>query len=152
MNKVIYLKILHNMNKYKYEELLDRAIKDLPEEIIAKDRFQMPVGVIYYEGNTTILKNLGEISDKVNRDKKQIFTYILKEVGTAGEMNDRVVLQGKIPEGKIQDCIKRYVTKYVLCRECGRPDTKMIKKNRVLMLKCEACGAIRPIEGKIKKS
>nr|1K81_A Chain A, PROBABLE TRANSLATION INITIATION FACTOR 2 BETA SUBUNIT [Methanocaldococcus jannaschii] len=33
----------------------------------------------------------------------------------------------------------------VICRECGKPDTKIIKEGRVHLLKCMACGAIRPI-------
>jgi len=34
---------------------------------------------------------------------------------------------------------------YVICSECGLPDTKMTKDGRTLMLECEACGARRPI-------
>jgi len=140
------------LQKYDYEKLLNRAIKALPKVIVFKERFQMPKGNIFYEGNTTILKNLGEIADKLNRNIEQIFSYLLKEIGTAGEIDgERAIFQGKIPESKLQDRIERYVKRYVLCRECGRPDTKLIKKNRTLMLKCEACGAIHPVAGKIRK-
>ena len=34
---------------------------------------------------------------------------------------------------------------YVVCTECGRPDTKIVKEDRVMVLECEACGARRPI-------
>ncbi|KAA0000445.1 MAG: translation initiation factor IF-2 subunit beta [Thermoplasmata archaeon] len=140
------------MQKYEYHKLLDRAVEALPKEIVVKERFQMPQGIIFHEGNTTILKNIGEIADRVNREVGQIFSYLLKELGTAGEIDgDRAIFQGKIPESRMQECIKRYVKRYVLCRECGRPDTKLIKKNRTLLLKCEACGAIHPVAGKIKR-
>ncbi len=140
------------MQEYEYSKLLQRAIEALPKEIVVKERFQMPNGIIFHEGNTTVLKNLSEIADKVNREAEQIFSYLLKELGTAGEIDgDRAIFQGKIPIARMQECIKRYVKRYVLCRECGRPDTKLIKKNRTLMLKCEACGAIHPVAGKIKK-
>lgn len=140
------------LNKYEYHKLLNRAIDALPKEIIVRERFQMPKGIIFHEGNTTILKNITEIANKLNRELDQIFKYLLKELGTAGEIDgERAVFQGKIPINRIQERIEKYVKRYVLCRECGRPDTKLIKKNRTLMLKCEACGAIHPVEGKVKK-
>ncbi|HDN95643.1 MAG: translation initiation factor IF-2 subunit beta [Thermoplasmata archaeon] len=138
--------------KYDYQKLLTRALDALPKDIVVKDRFQMPKGIIFYEGNTTILKNIAEIADIVNRDVEHLFKYLLKELGTAGEIDgERAVFQGKIPENRVQERIERYVNRFVLCRECGRPDTKLIKKNRTLMLKCEACGAIHPVTGKIRK-
>ncbi|MEA2053540.1 MAG: translation initiation factor IF-2 subunit beta [Candidatus Thermoplasmatota archaeon] len=137
------------MEKYDYEKLLDKSIKSLPEKVITKERFQMPHGIIFYEGNTTILKNFLEISNILNRDTCHILSYLLKELGTAGEAEgERVIFQGKIPERKVQERITAYVERFVLCRECGRPDTKLIKKNRTLLLKCEACGAIHPVKAK----
>ncbi|RLF50771.1 MAG: translation initiation factor IF-2 subunit beta [Thermoplasmata archaeon] len=143
---------MQNLQKYDYDKLLKRAMQALPKDIVVKERFQMPKGIIFHEGNTTILKNLGEIADKLNREIEQIFSYLLKELGTAGELDgERAIFQGKIPETRVQERIEKYVKRFVLCRECGRPDTKLIKRNRTLMLKCEACGAIHPVTGKIKR-
>ncbi len=137
------------MEKYDYEKLLKRATDSLPEKVTTKERFEMPKGTIFYEGNTTILKNFMEIADIINRDPQQIFSYLLKEVGTAGEVDgERLIFQGRIPNRKIQARIESYVERYVLCRECGRPDTKLIKKNRTLLLQCEACGAVHPVKAK----
>jgi len=143
---------MHDMNVYDYDRLLERAMDSLPENVVVKERFEMPKGVIFYEDNTTVLRNLADIASKVNREMDQIFKYLLRELGTAGEIDgERAVFQGKIPQTKVQERIERYVNRYVLCRECGRPDTKLIKKNRTLMLKCEACGAIHPVGSKRKK-
>ena len=140
---------MQGVHKYIYDDLLKRAVSELPKEGTFKERFQMPKGIIFYEGNTTILKNLGEIADKLNRESDQLFTYLLKELGTAGEIDgERAVFQGRIPENRAQERLKRYITRYVLCRECERPDTKLEKKIRTLVMKCEACGAkssIRPV-------
>jgi len=133
------------MEEYDYEKLLKRALNSLPQKVVTKERFEIPKGIIFYEGNTTILK----IADIVNREPQQILSYLLKEVGTAGELDgERLIFQGRIPDKKIQSRIESYVERYVLCRECGRPDTKLIKKNRTLLLKCEACGAIHPVKAK----
>ncbi|HDS58797.1 MAG TPA: translation initiation factor IF-2 subunit beta [Thermoplasmatales archaeon] len=140
------------MNKYDYEELLNRSIKSLPEKLTSRERFQIPHGVIFYEGNTTVLKNFADIAGDINRDEQHLLSYLLKELGTAGEAEgERAVFQGKIPEEKVQERIQDYVQRYVLCRECNRPDTKMIKKNRTLLLKCEACGAVHPVKARKTK-
>jgi translation initiation factor 2 subunit 2 len=33
----------------------------------------------------------------------------------------------------------------VLCSECGLPDTRLVTENRTQMLRCDACGAFRPV-------
>lgn len=135
------------MQKYDYDALLNRAVESLPKNVKVRERFEMPKGVIFHEGNTTILRNLGWIADHVNRDVQHLFSYLLKELGTAGDIDgERGIFQGKIPPAKVQDKIDKYVNKFVICKECGRPDTKLVKVNRTLMLKCEACGAIRPVK------
>jgi translation initiation factor 2 subunit 2 len=34
---------------------------------------------------------------------------------------------------------------YVICSECGLPDTRLVRENRTPMLRCDACGAFRPV-------
>ncbi len=135
------------MTTYDYEELLNRSMESLPENLTSKERFQMPEGDIFHEGNTTIIRNFLDIADRLGRDPQHMLSYLLNEVGTAGELdNERAILQGKISRGKVQKRIDAYVNTFVLCRECGRPDTKIMKKNRTLLLKCEACGAMHPVK------
>ncbi|MCX8172587.1 MAG: translation initiation factor IF-2 subunit beta, partial [Archaeoglobaceae archaeon] len=33
------------------------------------------------------------------------------------------------------------------CKECNAPDTELIKEERVLFLRCLACGAKQPVKG-----
>ena len=140
------------MNKYDYDKLLSRSIKSLPEKLTSKERFQIPQGIIFYEGNTTILKNFSDIASDANRESQHLLSYLLKELGTAGEAEgERAIFQGKIPVEKVQDRIHEYIERYVLCRECDRPDTKLLKKNRTLILKCEACGALHPVKARKMK-
>jgi len=137
------------MKKYDYEALLNRSMDALPDKVTIKERFQMPRGMVFYEGNTTILKNFMDIISILNRDPQHFLSYLLKELGTAGEADgERAIFQGKIPERKVQKRIEAYVNRFVLCEECGRPDTELIKKNRTLLLKCEACGAVHTVRAR----
>ena len=45
----------------------------------------------------------------------------------------------------INQKIEKYVKNYVICPVCGKPDTKLIKVDRVLVMKCMACGAVSPV-------
>ncbi|RLI78897.1 translation initiation factor IF-2 subunit beta, partial [Archaeoglobales archaeon] len=39
------------------------------------------------------------------------------------------------------------VKTYVLCKECNAPDTEFVREERVLMVRCLACGAKHPVKG-----
>ena len=132
---------------YDYHKLLKKAIKDLPEKLTSKERFQIPQGNVFYEGNTTILKNFTEIANLINREGKHFFSYLLKELGTAGgQEGERAIFQGKIPANMIQARIKNYIENYVVCKECHKPDTYLVRENRTLIMRCEACGAFHPVK------
>ncbi|MCD6157707.1 MAG: translation initiation factor IF-2 subunit beta [Thermoplasmata archaeon] len=132
--------------KYTYDELLERAYSQLPEVREYSERFTIPVPEIVYEGKNTVIRNYRDICRTINRDPKQVLQVMLKEIGTAGEISgDMLILQGRINTNKILDAIESYVLSYVICSECGSPDTELIRQERSLMLKCHACGAVRPI-------
>ncbi len=88
----------------------------------------------------------------IRRDPNMVLTYLLREIGTAGTLDGRrVVFKGKVTVSQVAERIKSYVDIYVLCQECGRPDTRLIKEDRVSMLECDACGARRPVKS-VKKA
>jgi translation initiation factor 2 subunit 2 len=118
-----------------------------------KERFQIPVPRIFYEGKTTVLDNFASIADALNRDPDHLMKFLLQELGTAGKIEGhRGIFQGKFTEQAIQNQIEAYVDEYVICTECKLPDTHLIKSDRVLMLKCDACGAHRPVRKRKAKA
>jgi translation initiation factor 2 subunit 2 len=129
-----------------YQDLLKRVKEALPAKAAVRDRFQVPEAEVLQEGNSTVLRNLADICDAINRDPQQVFAYLLRELGTAGTMEDRrVIFKGRISADQINERIRNYVEEYVLCSECGRPDTRIIKEDRISILECDACGARRPL-------
>jgi len=135
-----------------YEQLLSRAKKALPAALSTGERFQVPAPDIVIEGKTTILRNFEDIVGAIRRDPNMVLTYLLRELGTAGATEGRrVVFKSKVTATQVEDRIKSYVEAYVLCQECGRPDTRLVKEARVAMLECDACGARRPVKA-VKKA
>lgn len=130
-----------------YEDMLNAAYEGLDEPTDSGERFVVPKTRVYLEGKTTVLENFSEIAGKLNRDEAHFLKYISGELGTAAKINGtRAVFNGKFEPQQFVDIVEEYVADFVICSECGRPDTKLIKEDRVLMLLCEACGSKRPIK------
>jgi len=132
------------MSDLDYHKLLKKIQSITSTKSVGEDRFKMPKADIFYEGNTTVLRNL-------NREANHLLKFFLGSVGTAGERSGgRIIFQGKIPARTLQDKLVEYVDIYVLCSECNRPDTHLVKKGRTILIRCDACGAFRSI-GSMKK-
>jgi translation initiation factor 2 subunit 2 len=135
-----------------YTALLKRARSKVPENVGTGERFQMPVVDVQQEGKTTIVRNLEEILDKLNRTSDHLVPILLRELGTAGAYDGgRLVFQTKLGPDPIQARLVKYVETYVICGECGRPDTHLVKEDRTTVVKCDACGAHRPVKAGPKK-
>ena len=140
------------MSDLNYNDLLKRVLESTPKKEIDDDRFKLPKAEIFYEGNTTVIKNFDKISDAINLDPDIVLKFLLGGLGTAGELDSgRVVFQGKIPAKSIQDKIKEYIDAFVICSECNRPDTHLVKQGRTMLIRCDACGAFRSVKSRKKK-
>ena len=149
---MIVVLVLDSMSELDYNKLLKNVIKTTPNKEIDDERLKIPKAEIFYEGNTTVIKNFDKISSAINREPDLILKFLLGGVGTAGELDGpRVVFQGKIPARSIQDKIKEYIDAFVICSECNKPDTHLVKKGRTLLIRCDACGAFRSVKSRKKK-
>lgn len=137
------------MTETDYSALLKRAKSNLPDTILTPERFKIPEPDVFIEGKTTVLKNFMDIVDVIRRDANNLLGFFLRELGTAGVLDGRrVVFKSKLTARQIEEKIHSYVETYVLCSECNRPDTRLVKEGRVTYLECDACGARRPLLAK----
>jgi translation initiation factor 2 subunit 2 len=130
-----------------YLSLLARAKQSLPETIEKHERFTVPEPDVFQEGKTTVVRNYGDIVDALRREPAHLLQYLLRELGAPGYLEGRrLVFKAKISPAQITDRVMSYTETFVLCSECGRPDTHINRDGRVLVLECEACGAHRPVK------
>src|SRR4030043_592339 len=133
-----------------YEQLLNEAYGKVKRVESNGDRFEIPKIEGHIEGKKTILTNFLQIASYIRRSPEHFQKFILKELATSGQREgDRLVLNNKIPSAKINAKIEEYVKEFVICRECGKPDTELIKENRLNFIRCLACGAKHPVREKI---
>lgn len=135
----------------EYADLLKRARANMPESVYEKERFEIPKLRGHIEGNKTIISNFMQIAGALRRPVEHMLKYILRELATPGELRggSTLVIGAKIAASRINDKIKQYAYDFVLCHECGKPDTEIIKEGDFLYLKCTACGTKKAIKSKI---
>nr|MBI4157137.1 translation initiation factor IF-2 subunit beta [Candidatus Woesearchaeota archaeon] len=133
-----------------YDDLLKRAQKDLPQELHSGERFEIPTAKWHTQGNKTIISNFNQIADIFRRDQLHLLKFLQRELATPAEIDGpRLILGRKILSALINAKIELYARTFVLCKECGKPDTKITKEDGFNFIKCTACGAKNPIKSRI---
>ncbi len=128
-----------------YEELLKKAKESLPQVKTAA-RFEIPRAILYVAKRQVTIKNFTDIAKSLRREPTQFARYLSKELAMPGfASNNELTLNGKVSESLINQRITDFAKEFVLCEECKKPDTNIIKESNVSVMKCEACGARRPL-------
>jgi len=129
-----------------YEKLLDDIYSKLPEKTNSTERFEMPRFDFFSEGNKTIIKNFKVVSDKIRRDPAILSKYLSKELAVPVEIaGERLILQRKLIGDMVNTKLTDFVNRYVICKECNRPDTHIEEAGHGRQLICESCGARKAI-------
>ena len=129
-----------------YDKLLDSGYEKIPENALKGERFEIPKAKGHIQGNKTVLTNFFVITKALGRESQHIMKFLLRELATPAIIKGSQVFFGsKVSAARVNEAIEKYANTYVLCKSCGKPDTKIIKKDRIDYLKCTACGAQSPI-------
>lgn len=122
--------------------MLKRGKDQLPENIRHNERFEVPKIKGIVQGNKTVLTNLAQIADQFQRPIEHLIKYLSKELAARAEQKDQfTIFNTKLQSQRINEKIEAYAEQLVMCKECGRPDTKMVKTGPAWMILCQACGA-----------
>jgi translation initiation factor 2 subunit 2 len=126
-----------------YEEQLDRAMEEKPDIAGSESRFEVPEPNVREEGNVTVYENFQETLDRLGRDEDHVLKFLQNELGTSAQIDEsgRARLTGEFRQNRIEAVLDEYVDTYVVCPECGLPDTNIETENDAERLHCEACGA-----------
>ena len=133
----------------EYEKLLESAYKEVKQVSTNGDRFEIPKIEGHFEGKKTILTNFFQIASHIRRKPEHFQKFLLKELAASGQREgDRLILNITVPSEKINQKIEEYIKEFVLCKECGKPDTEIIKEPnnpKITQIHCLACGAKHPV-------
>ena len=137
------------MDINNYDELIDKAYENIPDNVKKLSRFEIPKVGIRIEAKNTYITNFNKIINTLNRDRKHFIGVFLKKVGTMGEIRgQQLFLKGIYKEQVLNRLIEQYSKLYVLCKICNKPDTEIQREGKKNFLKCTACGAQEEIREK----
>lgn len=127
-----------------YDDQLDRAIDQTPDVQSSESRFEVPEPTLRKDGTFTVVENFQDVVDRLDRDEEHVLKHLQSELGTAAQLdeNGRARLTGEFRESRIGDALSAYADTFVLCPECGLPDTRLVTESGTRMIRCEACGAL----------
>lgn len=132
-----------------YLRMLEEAYSKIPETGVREmaSRFRIPQVRLFYQGKSkTIFVNFKEIAEYLNRDSEVIRKFLARELATpATPSNERLILHTRVDPQTLQNTVEFFIKKYVRCPVCGGYDTRLLKKERALIIKCEICGAESPV-------
>ena len=130
-----------------YEKMVDQLYKELPEKAKTHERFKVPQVESFIEGKKTMVKGFGALLKELRRPEKDFLKFLTKETAVpAVAEKDRIIISGKFSNAQVNKIVENYFKIFVICPECGKPDTKVEDRGHIKMMRCEACGALNPIK------
>ena len=126
-----------------YEDGLDRALDETSEIEGEASRFQLPDPEVRQEGSETVLENFQQVADRLDRDPDHLMGHLQNEVGTSATVDQRgrLRLKGEFRAERARVALETYARAYVICPECGLPDTRLEREQGAYVRQCDACGA-----------
>jgi translation initiation factor 2 subunit 2 len=128
----------------EYEQLLEQAYNELKPVTSGNDlgRWQIPKLDVQISGVKTVICNFSQVASFIRRKEEHIAKFLSKELASyCKQEGDKLILNRKISKERIEEKLKVYINKFVICPECKKPDTEFEKQEGLLFLKCLACGA-----------
>ena len=132
-----------------YDDMLDRGLEETPDIQGSSERFSLPEPEVRQEGHATVFENFQNVCSDLDRDEDHLLKFLQDELGTSAHIDEsgRGRFTGDFSQRRIRDAIETYSDRYVLCPECGLPDTRIEREQGAELLQCTACGARSPTSG-----
>lgn len=129
-----------------YDDMLERGIEETPAIESSTGRFEVPEPEVRQEGHATVFENFQSVCGDLGREATHLLGFLQDELGTSAHIDEskRARLTGEFSQERIRDAVEAYTERYVLCPECGLPDTELEREQGAEILQCAACGAQSP--------
>ena len=67
--------------------------------------------------------------------------FLAKELASQGDIqNERLILSRKLSSKEVNEKVNKYVSSFVLCSNCKKPDTELTSEGSKVLMRCLACG------------
>lgn len=108
-------------------------------------RYKMPALAVRKQTNCVVIDNLTTVSKSLQRPAKMILKYFGMKLGTHVSV-DKAAVNGTFSPSELQIALQEFIDQYVLCTDCGNPETQITLKKKKYSMSCKACGCINQME------
>jgi len=96
--------------------------------------------LVLNEGPKTVITNWKQVVK--NLDQKYVKKFLGKKLATNTNIKgDQLILSGIFSQKKLNDLLRSFAEKYIICPLCQKPDTHLEKRGKKFYLICEAEGS-----------
>ena len=128
--------------KHTYKQMLDAAYKEIPKILSVASRYHIPEIESQVQGNKTIIKRFKQLCKALRREPEHVMKFFNRELASKAESKGSdAIFTGKFRNEFLNQKLQAYVKTFLLCEQCGKPDTKLKKQDNITYKTCEACGA-----------
>ncbi|MEA3329215.1 MAG: translation initiation factor IF-2 subunit beta [Nanoarchaeota archaeon] len=126
----------------EYEDLLNEAYENIKPISDDYNRWEVPSIELQNSGTKTVINNFVQIASYLRRKPEHLIKFLSRELAAYCKLGkNRLMLNRRLSKEKIEGKLKIYINKYVICPECKKPDTEIVKQDGLMFLHCLACGA-----------
>ncbi len=112
-------------------------------------RYKMPKMVLTHRKNQTDIDNLPLVAKSLNRPLDELLKYFAQNLGTHSNPKTNL-LSGTYQYTQLHDLLLKYIDDFVLCEQCGNPETDYAIKKSHLYRNCRACSGLIRIKSDSK--
>jgi len=111
-------------------------------------RYKMPLIQAKVQGHGngihTAVPNMDMVARSLDRPPSYVTKYFGVELGSVTQIVDKdnkYIVNGRHDAETMQDLLDGFIKKFVLCKECGNPETKLrVTSKKAIEQNCIACG------------
>jgi len=111
-------------------------------------RYKMPLIQAKVQGHGngihTAVPNMAQVARSLDRPPSYVTKYFGVELGSVTQIvdkDDKYIVNGRHDAETMQNLLDGFIKKFVLCKECGNPETKLrVTSKKAIEQNCIACG------------
>lgn len=92
--------------------------------------------------------NFGVITNHFKRKETHLKEFLLAELGTTGNTDDKgqLILKGRFHARHIETVLRQYIKDFIICKTCKSANTRMEKVDRLHFITCNECSSRRTVQ------
>lgn len=139
-----------NQSQFDYNNMVNDALLKGEKQI-----FNCNPPKTVYKNKLTYFLNFIKMVEKFQKDKvlnnvcyKDLFIkYISYELHVECNLNadNQLLIKGRFGEKHLEQILRSFIKKYIICYQCNNNCTEIIKINRLYFVECKKCFSKKPI-------